>query len=198
MHLTLRSLVLITLGALLLAQRPGEAQPIPPAAPRTAAPAIPAWVHAGLRVEYVGYSAFVKNGRYVDPIEVLLTTRVSAASHTAASAATRDQIVGAQLVDTYDWSCSDDGTRRGTAFQFWVDPSDASGSIRGPEGERFARVTAGRCVDPWNRTWNATLLEYQNAAISVRLSVGYQTTTGLILYTLESYPTEYVIEYYYL
>jgi len=58
-------------------------------------------------------------------------------------------------------------------------------------------VGSGRYTDPWKRTWNATLLNYRNNNTGVRFTVAYNQSNGLILYRVESYPTEYVVEYYY-
>lgn len=164
---------------------------------RSAAPQIPSWVRSGFAVTYVAYSAFIQDGHYVDPIQLEATSRVTNASALAASGTTATHTVGTTLSSTYNWKCTNLGQCRGVDWQFWVDPNDPTASITGPEGERFTVAGSGRYTDPWNRTWNATLLNYQNNVSGVRFTVAFVQSTGLILYHVESYPTEYLIEYYY-
>jgi hypothetical protein len=163
----------------------------------SAAAKIPAWVRAGLDVTYIAYSAFVENGKYVDPIELTVSSLVTSSSASIASGKTTTHTIGTPLTSTYNWTCTNLGQCRGGDWQFWVDPNDPTASIRGPEGERFTIAGSGRYTDPWKRTWNATLLNYQNNSSGVRFTVCFDRSSGLILYNVESYPTEYVLEFYY-
>jgi len=160
-------------------------------------PVLPSWVRVGTTVKYLGYSAFVQNGQYIDPVEIAVTSRITGIGSAGVAGTTAVQNVGEPGGHNYSWLCNLAGICRGADFQFWVDPQDPTGSVRGPDGEVFAIAGSGRYTDPWGRTWNATLLNYENNQNGVRFTIAYDDASGVILYNVESYPTEYIIQYYY-
>lgn len=163
-------------------------------------PQIPSWIKKNTGVEYIGYSAFENNGNPSQSIEVTVNTSVQKATASEVWAGTVVKVVGDGFTSDYDWACtSTDSCTRGTgnAFQFWVCTNNPTGSIFGPDGETYSNYGTERYKDPWGREWSATVLAYQNSRTGVTLEVIYETSSGLILVNSQSFPTEYVVDYYY-
>jgi hypothetical protein len=163
------------------------------AVPAQTGPTIPGWIHPGLTVMYNGDSAFVQNGRYVQPVQLVLTTRVNSVSSTAVSALTQFQTVGTPLVNRVTWSCNAAGNCQSSAAgfsgQFWVDPNAPTASSHGVNGEPYSIMGQG----PYNvagKTWAATTMTYQNPASGVQLSTVFETKTGLVLAHAENSPAQ--------
>jgi hypothetical protein len=163
------------------------------AVPAQTGPTIPSWIHSGLTVMYNGDSAFVQNGRHVQPVQLILTTRVNSVSSTAVSALTQIQTVGTPLVNRVTWTCNAAGNSQSSAAgfsgQFWVDPNAPTASTHGANGEPYSITGQG----PYNiagKTWAATTMTYQNQASGVRLTTIFETKSGLVLAHAENFPTQ--------
>lgn len=161
-----------------------------------AQPKVPTWVRTGLSVPYMAYSAAVQNGRFVNGIVVDMKDTVTGTGGGLVTGVTQLQTQGDPEVTTYRWACNAAGSCRGGDWQFWVDPANPTGSIRGPDGEIFTVLGREAYTDPWHRVWNATILNYEDPANGVRFTVAYQTGSGLILYSVQSYPSQYTAAYY--
>ncbi|MFZ0818732.1 MAG: hypothetical protein WAM91_01590 [Candidatus Acidiferrales bacterium] len=161
-------------------------------------PVIPAWVHVGVTVMYDGVSAFISNGRPAQPVQVVMTTRVTAVGGGQVSAVTLVQTVGTPLRGSHAWTCNAAGICRGDATgmnnKFWVDPANPAASARGPNGEPYT-VMGNSPYSYGGKTWAATTMSYQNPANGVQYMCVFETKTGLIVAYSESNPTQQVHTY---
>jgi len=163
-------------------------------------PVIPAWVKPGLVLTYDAVSAFVTpRGRFDQPVQILMTTRVTSVSEGRVTATTHFQNVGAPLSADHAWSCdaSSNCVMDETQFhgKFWVDPNRAADSVKGPFGEPFRVVGQGPYTYA-GKTWDSTMLAYQNPQTGVEYVVSYETRTGLILASSETSPRQQVHAYF--
>jgi hypothetical protein len=163
------------------------------------APAIPAWVKPGVTVVYDAVSAFVQNGRFTQGVQAVMTTRVNSVTANQVNGVTNMQTVGSPIGGTHAWVCNAAGVCRGDATgmngKFWVDPENPTASIRGPNNEPFSLMGSA----PYSyggRTWAATTMSYSNPATGVQYMCVFETKSGLILASAETYPTQQVHAYF--
>src|SRR5215467_3402387 len=163
-------------------------------------PTIPAWIHPGVVVTYDGVSAFVSNGRFSQGIQVVMTTRVTAASGSQVAGLTQIQTVGTPIGSRATWSCNAAGNctssdATGLNGKFWVDPANPLASIKGANGEQYSMVGRG----PYSRagrSWDATTISYQNPATGWELVCIFDSKTGLVLAYSETSPGQQVHTYF--
>ena len=109
------------------------------------------------------------------------TTTVETATRSSVSA--RTLTVGTGTDKTYDWSCTDDGycPDGAAAFQFWVDPSDPLGSVRG-QGLPYEYLGISSLPDPeTHQSYRVGILHYANADGTVKNSTFFEVGTGLVI-----------------
>jgi hypothetical protein len=162
-------------------------------------PTIPSWIHQGLVVTYDGDSAFVTNGRFSQGIRVVMTTKVNSSSSTQVSGVTSLQTVGSPIGRTHSWNCNASGNCTsdlpGFSGQFWVDPTNPTESIHGPNGVPYTVKGTGPYT--YNgKTWTGTMMVYENAASGVQLVCTFDSKTGLILQYSELSPSQQVHTYF--
>jgi hypothetical protein len=135
---------------------------------------VPSWVTPGLVLAYLtdedsGYVA------------IRDTTTVEAVTQGVVTGETQTLAVGTDK--TYDWTCTASGScpHGEAAFQFWIDPADPLGSLKG-QGLPYEYLGTHALYDPENRqSYDVGILHYSNASGSVRNSTFFQASTGLVI-----------------
>jgi hypothetical protein len=135
--------------------------------------AVPGWIRPGL---VLGYITDEDSGY----VAIRDTTTVESVSHGVVSGETHALAVGTDK--TYDWTCTADGSCPDgeAAFQFWIDPKEPLGSVKG-QGLPYQYLGTDSLYDPENRqTYTVGILHYSNASGSVRNSTFFDST-GLVI-----------------
>jgi FG-GAP-like repeat len=143
---------------------------------------IPAWV-LGASVNYVGSQGFIPSrpGGSIVVSNTLNVTAISGASVTVAETVVTDGITRSgsftftPVVDPSYWG-----------YQYWVDPSNPTESIVGPEGEKYS-IQYTEIYDGVD----ATAMAFHGSTSG---QIIYQTNTGLILEEYVQYPDEIISE----
>jgi len=134
---------------------------------------IPSWV-AGETVVYTGYEG-----------ATVVESTLKALAVSATSVELSDTIVSDEqrsFTTTFT-----PGTAAAWGYQFWVDPADPTGSIVGPEGEKYS-VKGTETYDGVQ----ATVMQYSSP--DAKGEVVFQTATGLILEESATYPDFVIIQ----
>lgn len=108
------------------------------------------------------------------------TTTVDSVNDGTVTGQTHTLAVGTDK--TYSWTCTSAGycPDGEAAFQFWVDPSDPLGSVKG-QGLPYEYLGTTSLLDPENRqTYRVGILHYSNAAQTIRNSTFFNSA-GLVI-----------------
>jgi len=97
-------------------------------------------------------------------------------------ATTVSKTLGLPQSTAYTWSCTAAG-RCGldAGFQFWVDAADPVASVTGQSTPLAYDGTATVTDEANHHTYAVGLLHYQNATGTVRQTIAYQKSTGLVI-----------------
>jgi hypothetical protein len=136
-------------------------------------PAIPSWVKTGLTLDYETDDG----SGYVDLKD---TTTVDSVS--AAGVGAQTLTVGPGTDRTYTWTCSADGycPDGAAAFQFWIDPNDPLGSVKG-QGTDYQYLGTHSFTDKENgQTYTVGELHWTSATGVDRGTILFDPT-GLVV-----------------
>ena len=150
-------------------------------------PSTPAWVRAGLVIQYDGGARFM--GPRPSALTTVETIRVYSAANGMVSGAVNIRNGANPLQNNFNWSCVTGGNCQGYPAQFWVDPQNPTASMHGSNGEPFT-VMGRNQVTYGGRTWDGTSMVYQNPASGVQYFVVFDTQSGLILAYSENSPAQ--------
>lgn len=153
-----------------------------------AAASIPSWVQPGTVTVYDGLSSSIKNGQPQNGVYTAITSQVDAVSSKEVSGSTRVDIPTAPLGGwSYSWTVQE-GDPWKDVHRFWVDPTNPTTSVKGPNGEIFKIMGSG----PYSyegKSWDATIMAYTNQDTGVEYHLTFETKTGLILAYIEKHPS---------
>jgi hypothetical protein len=139
----------------------------------SSSPAIPSWVKTGLTLDYETDDG----SGYVD---LKATTTVDSVSATGVGAQTLT--VGPGTDRTYTWTCSADGycPDGAAAFQFWIDPNDPLGSVKG-QGTDYQYLGTHSFTDKENgQTYTVGELHWTNTTGVDRATILFDPS-GLVV-----------------
>jgi len=155
--------------------------------------AVPSWVQPGVVVSYDGYSAFVQGGQYQSPVQTVVTMETVSVAGNSVSGTTFVSGPGAPgVMQSYPWTCVEGGA---CEWRYWVDPSNPTGSVKGPNGEVFSVVGSAPYSYGGYAVQDATMMAYENAQTGVEYHITFETRTGLVLAYAEKYPSQQTFLY---
>jgi hypothetical protein len=131
---------------------------------------IPSWVKPG--------ETAIETGYQTGPVMVAYSDEILSVS---ATSATVHYIISGDETNVFNYTFAPD-TAGAWGYQFWVDPTNPTGSIVGPDGETLSILETGT-FDNLNAT------ELAASGPDAVIHVIYQTSTGLILEESETFPT---------
>lgn len=146
---------------------------------------VPKWVQPGAIAVYDMNSAFVKDGKYVSPVQVQETFKVNSVSTDGVrgTVTTYNAIVGTY---TQEVTCKEGETP--CLGRFWLDPNNPTASIKGELGVPLSVVGTSN-IELLGKTWEATTLRYNDPG-RMDTAIVYDSNSGLILHYSIKYPTE--------
>jgi hypothetical protein len=161
---------------------------------------LPAWMRPGIVVVYDTISAFVRNGRFEQGIQTVMTTKVNSISGGIVNGVTNVSTVGTGIGGTHQWACNAAGNCQTDAStlsgQFWIDINHPASSTRGANGEIYKVMGQAPYSNTRGQTWTAVTLSFQNPSTGGQLTTIYDAKTGLVLLHSEVSPAQQVHVYF--
>ncbi len=154
-----------------------------------AASEVPHWVQPGVSATYYSISGGWDYGVPVpnNSAELYLTHQVNqvTADGTVGTVTLYNPLTGQAQIQKVN--CQEGAPA--CLGRFWLDPNNPTGSFIGDHGETF-RLMDQSVYYAAGRSWDATMMVYQNPENDISFSVVYDTKSGMILSYNLDFPNE--------